>query len=607
MRCAGVGGPVVSMAAITLLLLAPAPAHAQTGHNVLLVVNAKSADSIRIGEHYARARSVPEAQVLRLTELADDPADGIDRAAFDRAINAPIARWLARNQAQDRILFIVLTKGIPLRINGSSQTNSAASVDSELTMLYQRMAGVQIPLAGPLPNPFFQGARPMAEARPFTHEAYPLYLVTRLDGFTVADVLGLIDRGMSPSRTGRFVLDGKASWTDKGNVWLREAADRLRAAGLPPDRVIHDESAAVLADQQAVLGYYSWGSNDPAIRRRRFGFSFQPGAIGGMFVSTDGRTFREPPDDWAVADWTDKKTFFAGSPQSLAGDLIREGLTGVAGHVAEPLLGNTVRPDILFPAYFSGFSLAEAFYLAMPSVSWMTVVVGDPLCSPFTEASNTRLADSPIDPATELPVSFSERRLATLEGPRVPRQALQFFVRSESRAARGDGAGSRSDLEHAVRLAPTWLTPQYTLASSYEVEKQFDQAIAQYRQILKADSRQALALNNLAYSLAVQKGELSEALPLAERAWTLAPRSGAAADTLGLIYLMRGDVGRGRPLLRQAATLAPDNAEIRLHLAQAHLAAGDRAACDKELAAALALAPALRTRPEVVLLLEKQP
>ena len=47
--------------------------------------------------------------------------------------------------------------------------------------------------------------------------------------------------------------------------------------------------------------------------------------------------------------------------------------------MAEPLLGNTIRPDILFPAYLAGFSLAEAYYLAMPSVSWMTVVVGDPL------------------------------------------------------------------------------------------------------------------------------------------------------------------------------------------------------------------------------------
>ena len=55
-----------------------------------------------------------------------------------------------------------------------------------------------------------------------------------------------------------------------------------------------------------------------------------------MFVSTDGRTFKEPPADWTIGPWTDPKKFFANSPQSLAGDLIREGVTGVAGHVAEP-------------------------------------------------------------------------------------------------------------------------------------------------------------------------------------------------------------------------------------------------------------------------------
>ena len=78
-----------------------------------------------------------------------------------------------------------------------------------------------------------------------------------------------------------------------------------------------------------------------------------PGAIAGMFVSTDGRTFKEPPAAWTIGPWTDRARFFAGSPQSLAGDLIREGVTGVAGHVAEPFLDATIRPDILFPAYLS--------------------------------------------------------------------------------------------------------------------------------------------------------------------------------------------------------------------------------------------------------------
>src|SRR4029434_5395873 len=69
--------------------------------------------------------------------------------------------------------------------------------------------------------------------------------------------------------------------------------------------------------------------------------------------------------------------------QPLTGDLIREGITGIAGHVAEPYLNATIRPQILFPAYLSGFNLAESFYLAMPYLSWQTVVIGDPLCAPL--------------------------------------------------------------------------------------------------------------------------------------------------------------------------------------------------------------------------------
>ena len=230
-------------------LLWAATAAAATGRNVLVVANAGNADSVRIAEYYCRKRAIPEAQLLRLTALGPDPADGIDRGDFERTIQAPIAAWLAQQQAQDRIHFIVLTKGIPLRINGGKDESSAASVDSELSLLYRRLTGEQVALAGPLPNPYFLGAKPLSEARPFTREASSLYLVTRLDGFTPADVIGLIDRAASPSTDGRFLLDGKASFTDAGNEWLRQSADRLRAAGLPSDRVVHDESLTVLIDQ----------------------------------------------------------------------------------------------------------------------------------------------------------------------------------------------------------------------------------------------------------------------------------------------------------------------------------------------------------------------
>ena len=73
-------------------------------------------------------------------------------------IQAPIADWIRKNSAQDRILYIVLTKGIPLRVKGTSgRDGTMASVDSELTLLYRRLTGAEPPLAGPLANPYFLG------------------------------------------------------------------------------------------------------------------------------------------------------------------------------------------------------------------------------------------------------------------------------------------------------------------------------------------------------------------------------------------------------------------------------------------------------------------
>ncbi len=120
------------------------------------------------------------------------------------------------------------------------------------------------------------------------------------------------------------------------------------------DRVLLESTSKVVTNEPSVIGYYSWGSNDPAIKERDFGLGFVPGALAAMFVSFDGRTFREPPATWAIGTWEDRNTYFAGAPQSLAGDLIRAGATGVAGHVAEPFLDATIRPQILFPVYFEG-------------------------------------------------------------------------------------------------------------------------------------------------------------------------------------------------------------------------------------------------------------
>ena len=110
-------------------------------------------------------------------------------------------------------------------------------------------------------------------------------------------------------------------------------------------------------------------------QERHLGFRWLPGAIMTEYVSTNGRTFAHPPDSWNIG------TNFAGSPQSLTADYIHDGVTGASGHVYEPYLQFTPRPNILLPAYYHGRNLAESYYLAIPNLSWMNIVVGDPLCS----------------------------------------------------------------------------------------------------------------------------------------------------------------------------------------------------------------------------------
>src|SRR5579862_8170204 len=101
-----------------LLLLAAAPfARAQSGSNVLLVVNTNSAASQQIAERYARARAVPQDNILRISV---ETAEQITRPVFEAQIEQPIVKWFNKESAHDRILYIVLTKGVPLRVFGTS-------------------------------------------------------------------------------------------------------------------------------------------------------------------------------------------------------------------------------------------------------------------------------------------------------------------------------------------------------------------------------------------------------------------------------------------------------------------------------------------------------
>lgn len=352
-----------------LFALLPACAAPPPASRVLIVVNDNSSLSRAIGEYYARRRSVPMNNVCRIHAPDEET---VPRATYNRVIADPIEACLRTRHLTETVLYLVTTAGVPLRIDGAwGPRGDCASVDSELTLLYAELHGISHPAAGPWINPFFGHTR-----EPFTHPRFAMYLVTRLAGYDFADVKNLIDRSLEAANRGKFVIDMKDDNDAEGNNWLRSAAHAL-----PKSRVVFDHSTKVLYDEHDVIGYASWGSNDPERHRRFLGFHWLPGAIATEYVSTNARTFRRPPDTWNLSNWYTPKLWFAGSPQTLTADSIHEGVSGASGHVFEPYLAFTPRPDYLLPAYYRGRNLAESYYLSIRALSWQNIVVGDPLCS----------------------------------------------------------------------------------------------------------------------------------------------------------------------------------------------------------------------------------
>jgi uncharacterized protein (TIGR03790 family) len=353
-----------------LLLGCAALLAGQTGEHVLVVINQSDPASKEIGEYYRPRRAVPEKNVC---SLAMPSSEEIDWPTYERQIERPVGECLKKAGLAEKVLYIVLTLGIPLRVTGggTGAATETASVDSELTLLYGKLKGARPERAGWISNPYY-----MRREELFAHPRFPIYLVTRLEGFDVSEVKQMIDRSLVARNRGKFVVDLKSADDDEGNNWLRTAAILL-----PADRVILDAGKTVLYGQKDVIGYASWGSNDPNRKQRDLGFQWLPGAIATEFVSTNARTLKRPADNWTYTNWNDRLHFFEGSPQGLTADFIHQGASGASGNVYEPFLSACVRPDYLLPAYFEGHNLAESYYVALPYLSWQGVVLGDPLCS----------------------------------------------------------------------------------------------------------------------------------------------------------------------------------------------------------------------------------
>jgi uncharacterized protein (TIGR03790 family) len=336
--------------------------------DVAVIVNVNSEASKTVAAYFQAARAVPAENMI----YVDIPEQEVIDSTTFRSLRTQVETYLNSHHLSDAINYLVTTKGVPLKINREangadpfSSSSSSASVESELSLILGPYSP-RIGQPGRVISPYYNAGRH------FSRTTFGIYLVTRLDGYTVQNVLDLIDRsgaGITPSRTAEFVFDQDPAWnsaTPYLNTYMADAANTLAGKG---KNVRLNADSVYVTYASDVLGYISWGSNDHyANDFTRYAIphnSWAPGAIAETYVSTSARSFADPPQ----------------YGQSLIADLIAEGISGAKGYVYEPFSSAMAVGSVLFDSYTGGYNLAESFFQSSVYLSWMDVVVGDPKTS----------------------------------------------------------------------------------------------------------------------------------------------------------------------------------------------------------------------------------
>lgn len=402
------------LAALSLLIASMARAGIDPA-TVVVVGSARNPESAALARDYARSRSIPEANVV-LLDLPAAASASVSWADYSRLVLNPLRAELARRglvegkaggaaDARGRATFfatgdpkarwLVLCHGVPWLIRrdpgpdgkapGPSPASESASVDSELALL----AMVDGDPAGHRPNPWFGQSEESASTRRLLRTA-------RLDGPSVAAVRRALagarlaeERGLR----GRAYVDMGGPYKE-GDLWLGRVEQQCRALGFPTTA---DTARAPLGGDtrfDAPALYFGWYEASPKGRVAEAEARLAPGAVAFHLHSFSAAALRDGRNGWV-------------------GSLVEKGAGLTFGNVAEPYLPLTIRPEIVLAGLARGMTAGEAAWAATPAVSWMGVIVGDPLYRPFAAPLHEQLDPRrhPADPWS----SYAYLRAASLE------------------------------------------------------------------------------------------------------------------------------------------------------------------------------------------------
>ncbi len=351
----------------------------------VVVYNRQSGDGASLAKFYAQQRGIPNDHIVGLMCSVQEE---ISREEYDNDIATPLRKefiehgwWTVQETPEKKSLvasssihFVALIKGMPLKIRGSINphpgdvpsggpifTHNEACVDSELATL-PFFSGQ---ISGIIPNPYAESFR-----RIFEFEGVAPLLVARLDGPSSAIVRRMITDAIATEKTGlwgRSYVDGSRNTGGlaMGDKWMADIAQQMHKVGVP---VVYDDQPNVFPDGYPITDcsiYYGWYSGGIVGPFSAPTFQFLPGSIAVHIHSFSANTVRDVQSNWV-------------------GPLLYHGATCTVGNVYEPYLQLTNHLDTLNDRLMRGMTFAEAAYISLPGISWMSTILGDPLYRPFS-------------------------------------------------------------------------------------------------------------------------------------------------------------------------------------------------------------------------------
>jgi uncharacterized protein (TIGR03790 family) len=398
----------------------PTPARGGGGpRNVLVVVNENAEESLEIGNYYLRQRRIPAANLCRVQTTA---ALTTDMPAYLSEIEDPIKACISASPYRDRIDYIVLTRGFPIRTYTPAQgadSGGYISITAQLQLMDTAFSGRTQDAALPSPTIYsnvycrqFTGTMEyFSHSKTFT--GMNLYIATMLSGYWTADGTALVDRSIASDGNpptdngGTFYLEDATGNANVRNSQIPTAVAVLMLMGVPAAHII-DPADVPLGS--IVASHLNGGSYSGISQAEIESYNYPAGCIVDALES-----YGLVPQNFDPY----------GSPsQTPVTWWVSAGVTGGHGTVAEPY--NIAFPRAnLFEPYVMGYNLGETFYLGIPTMYWMNLVLGDPLAAPYAHPPAVTI-QSPADGASVGGTVSLEASASTLPGHGI--RELEFFV-----------------------------------------------------------------------------------------------------------------------------------------------------------------------------------